>query len=125
MAGASAAPEEVEHVISIEVNGQTFSATLADNDTARAFAARLPMTLDMRELNGNEKYFYLNEPLPAAAQRVGQIRTGDLMLFGSDCVVLFYENFATSYTYTPIGRIDDPAGLAEALGCGSAEVAFS
>ncbi len=125
MAGASAAPEEVEHVISIEVNGQTFSATLADNDTARAFAARLPMTLDMRELNGNEKYFYLNEPLPAAAQRVGQIRAGDLMLFGSDCVVLFYENFATSYTYTPIGRIDDPAGLAEALGRGSAEVAFS
>ena len=125
MAGASAAPEEVEHVISIEINGQTFSATLADNDTARAFAARLPMTLDMRELNGNEKYFYLNEPLPAAAQRVGQIRAGDLMLFGSDCVVLFYENFATSYTYTPIGRIDDPAGLAEALGRGSAEVAFS
>lgn len=125
MAGASAAPEEVEHVISIEVNGQTFSATLADNDTARAFAARLPMTLDMRELNGNEKYFYLNEPLPAAAQRVGQIRAGDLMLFGSDCVVLFYENFATSYTYTPIGRIDDPAGLAEALGRGSAEVVFS
>lgn len=125
MAGASAAPEEVEHVISIEVNGQTFSATLADNDTARAFAARLPMTLDMRELNGNEKYFYLNEPLPAAAQRVGQIRAGDLMLFGSDCVVLFYENFATSYTYTPIGRIDDPAGLAEALGRGSAAVAFS
>ncbi len=125
MAGASAAPEEVEHVISIEVNGQTFSATLADNDTARAFAARLPMTLDMRELNGNEKYFYLNEPLPAAAQRVGQIRAGDLMLFGSDCVVLFYESFATSYTYTPIGRIDDPAGLADALGSGSAEVFFS
>lgn len=125
MAGASAAPEEVEHVISIEVNGQTFSATLADNDTARAFAARLPMTLDMRELNGNEKYFYLDEPLPAAAQRVGQIRAGDLMLFGSDCVVLFYESFATSYTYTPIGRIDDPAGLADALGSGSAEVFFS
>ena len=125
MAGASAAPEEVEHVISIEVNGQTFSATLADNDTARAFAARLPMTLDMRELNGNEKYFYLDEPLPAAAQRVGQIRAGDLMLFGSDCVVLFYENFATSYTYTPIGRIDDPAGLADALSSGSAEVFFS
>ena len=125
MAGASAAPEEVEHVISIEFNGQTFSATLADNGTARAFAARLPMTLDMRELNGNEKYFYLDEPLPAAAQRVGQIRAGDLMLFGSDCVVLFYENFATSYTYTPIGRIDDPAGLADALGSGSAEVFFS
>lgn len=125
MAGASAAPEEVEHVISIEINGQTFSATLADNDTARAFAARLPMTLDMRELNGNEKYFYLDEPLPAAAQRVGQIRAGDLMLFGSDCVVLFYENFATSYTYTPIGRIDDPAGLADALSSGSAEVFFS
>ena len=119
-------PEQSDAVaVTVTVGDTAYAATLEDNETVRALAGRFPLTLEMRELNGNEKYFYLNEPLPAAAQRVGQIRAGDLMLFGSDCVVLFYENFATSYTYTPIGRIDDPAGLAEALGRGSAEVAFS
>lgn len=112
-------------MISIEVNGRAFTATLADSDAARAFAARLPMTLSMHELNGNEKYFYLSGTLPAAAQRVGQIHAGDLMLFGGDCVVLFYESFSTTYAYTPLGWINDPEGLAEALGPDSATVAFS
>ena len=111
--------------IEITVNGQTFSAELYDNETARAFKERLPLTLDMNELNGNEKYFYLPDSLPRNSSRPSGINTGDIMLYGSDCLVIFYESFSTSYTYTPIGKINDPDGLAAALGSGSVRVSFN
>ena len=82
------------------------------------------MTVNMKELNGNEKYYDLPAPLPESAERIGELHAGDLMLFGSDCLVLFYESFSTSYEYTPLGFLEDPAGLGEALGSGSAEVSF-
>jgi hypothetical protein len=64
------------------VGERRFSITLADNEAARAFAARLPLTLDMPDLNGNEKHVKLPRALPANASRPGTIRTGDLMLWG-------------------------------------------
>ena len=111
--------------IKISVNGKDFSATLEDNRTSRAFVDRLPLEIDMRELNGNEKYFYLDTDLPSDSTAVKQIHAGDLMLFGSNCVVLFYKDFATSYTYTRLGRIDNPADLEKILGGGNVRVQFT
>ena len=111
--------------ITIGINGQTFVAELEDNDTARAFAELLPAELSMSELNSNEKYLYMDTSLPSAPEAVGQIHTGELMLYGDSCIVLFYEDFPTSYSYTRIGCITDPTGLAEAVGAGDVEVALS
>lgn len=108
----------------ITIGPASFTATLADNSTAAAFRALLPMTVSMSEMNGNEKYYYLSGNLPAAASNPGTIRAGDLMLYGSGCVVLFYETFQTSFSYTRIGRVDNPSGLAAALGPGNATVTF-
>ena len=108
----------------ITVNGEPFTATLANTESAHELAGLLPLTLRMDELNGNEKYAYLDQVLTTAAERPGTIQAGDLMLFGDDCLVLFYETFQTSYRYTRIGRIDDATGLAEAAGSGSVEVAW-
>ena len=110
--------------INIIVGGQTFTATLANSETGKAFAALLPMTVTMNELNGNEKYHYLSSSLPTAAYQPGTIHAGDLMLYGNNCVVLFYETFNTSYSYTRLGSIDDPSGLASALGSGNVSVRF-
>lgn len=110
--------------INIIVGGKTFTAQLYDNETAREFAGMLPLTVNMSELNSNEKYYYMPYYLPTDPSRPGTIRTGDLMLYGSDCIVLFYKDFRTSYSYTPLGRIDDPTGLADALGSGSVQVTF-
>lgn len=109
--------------IKISVNGQTFTATLEDNPTARAFAETLPLESDMQELNGNEKYFYLDKNLPSNAARVGKISAGDLMLFGDNCVVIFYKDFSTSYSYTRLGKINS-ADLAKILGDGNIHVTF-
>ena len=78
----------------------------------------------MQELNGNEKYSYLSQTLSTNASCPDSIHTGDLMLFGSDCLVLFYKDFSTSYSYTPIGKLDNPQGLSAALGSGNVTVTF-
>ncbi len=110
--------------INIIIGSKTFTATLADSETGEAFAALLPLTVTMNELNGNEKYHYLSSSLPTAAYQPGTIHSGDLMLYGNNCVVLFYETFNTSYSYTRLGSIDNPSGLASALGSGNISVRF-
>lgn len=107
------------------INERRFAITLADNKTARAFVAQLPLTLHMEELNGNEKHAKLPTSLPTNASRPGTIRNGDLMLYGSDTLVVFYSTFNSIYSYTRIGRVDDTTGLAQALGSGSTQITFS
>ncbi|MEZ0484622.1 cyclophilin-like fold protein [Fibrella aquatica] len=111
--------------IRIKVGSSTFGATLLDNPTVTAFKARLPMTISMVELNGNEKYHNVpKDPLPTNASNPGTIQSGDLMLYGSNTLVIFYKSFSTPYSYTKLGRIDNPAGLAAALGSGNVTVTF-
>lgn len=110
--------------LKISIGSTSFNVTLDDNATATAFKALLPMTVNMAEMNGNEKYYYLPDNLPTSSSNPGRIQTGDLMLYGSSCVVLFYETFSTSYSYTRLGRVDNPSGLASALGSGSVTVSF-
>jgi hypothetical protein len=106
--------------LKITVGENTFTATLYDNETATAFKAKLPMTINMIELNGNEKYFDLSDNLPANASKPGTIQTGDLMIYGDNTLVLFYKTFTTPYSYTPLARINHPS----ALGSGSVTVTF-
>ena len=110
--------------IELKINGKTFSAQIEDTETGRAFCDLLPMTLNMTELNGNEKYHYLLSGLPTNAQYCSTINAGDLMLYGNSCVVLFYGN-AGGYSYTRLGKLSSTQGLAEAVGTGNVSVTFS
>lgn len=110
--------------IIIKAGDKSFSAQLYNNKTAQAFADMLPLTINMIELNGNEKYYYMNNPLPSDSSKVGFINNGDIMLYGDDCLVLFYDSFSTSYSYTKIGQIDNPQELADTLGDGDIQIKF-
>jgi hypothetical protein len=109
----------------LTVGERRMAVTLADTDAARAFAERLPLTLDMTDLNSNEKKFDLSKALPANPSRPGTIRNGDLMLYGSNTVVLFYLTFESPYAYTRLGQVDDPKALAQALGQGTVRIHFA
>lgn len=117
--------DAINRNMTIRIGNTNFAVTLEDSPSAKAFAALLPLTANMIEMNGNEKYYDLFSPLPTAASRPGTIRTGDLLLWGSHTVVLFYETFSSSYSYTRLGRVDHPDGLAAALGNGNVTVTFS
>ena len=119
-ASAAAAESQVWMI----VGERRFAVTLSDNATGHAFAAILPLTLDMAELNGNEKHAELPTALAASATRPGTIRNGDLMLYGSTTVVVFYKEFSTPYAYSSVGRVANPAGLAQALGKHGVRVEF-
>ncbi|MDN3585040.1 cyclophilin-like fold protein [Pedobacter aquatilis] len=108
----------------ITIGTAVFFATLYDNPSANAFRAKFPITLKMTELNSNEKYFDLPGNLPTNASVGGAIKAGELNLYGNNTLVLFYKSFYTSYSYTKLGYVDDPTGLAAALGTGEIVVKF-
>ncbi len=110
--------------LNIKVGNKNFSATLYDNETTREFINNMPLTINMSELNGNEKYYYMDKSLKTNSENVRNIKKGDLMLYGSDCLVLFYKSFSTSYSYTKLGYIDDVSDLEQAVGKENINVTF-
>ena len=114
--------EAESRAISVSVGGKRFAAVVENTATGRAFLEKLPLTISMNELNGNEKYCY-GVTLPTNASHCDAIAAGDLMLYGSDCLVRFY-GAAGGYSYTRIGRLVSTDGLADALGSGEATVTF-
>ncbi|MCF0058817.1 cyclophilin-like fold protein [Dyadobacter sp. CY356] len=111
--------------VNIRIGSKTFLATLMNSPAASAFKTKLPMTVAMSDLNGNEKFFNLPANLPVNASSPGSIHTGDLMIYGSNTLVLFYKSFTTQYSYTRLGRIEDVSGLATAVGSGNVTVTFT
>ena len=110
--------------VKIKVGNKSFNGVFYDNKTAKALLKSMPMKLKMSELNGNEKYKYLDTTLPTNASCPGTIHAGDILLYGNNCVVVFYKTFNTSYSYTKIGKITDPTGLEAAVGAWGVEVQF-
>ena len=110
--------------INVNINGVDLKAELYDNEAVSKFVESLPVTYNMSDLHGNEKYYYMDSSLPVKSERPSTINEGDIMLFGSDCLVVFYDTFNNSYSYTRLGRIVDTKGLKEAVGEGNVNIRF-
>ena len=111
--------------IRVQIGEKVFTARLEDNETARAFAAMLPLELEMRDLNDNEKVFDLSKTLPGKRANPGTITEGDLVIWSARSLVLFYKTFPTSYRYSRLGRFQDTTGLRESVGTGAVTVTFA
>lgn len=98
---------EVISSVKAIINEKEYIINLEDNETARSFVNMLPQEFNMNELNGNEKYIYLDNTLPTNPSDFKRINAGDVMIYGNNCLVIFYKSFDTSYSYTKIGHIDN------------------
>ena len=109
--------EEGGHMkLNMLVNDQTYTVVLEDNRAARELVRMLPLTIEMNELNGNEKYYYFDTSFSKDEEKVTTIQNGDVMLYGDDCLVLFYDSLSTPYRYTRIGHVENAEDLANILG---------
>lgn len=128
-AGSAVLAESVEKTVPtriwMTVREQRFAITLADTKAAREFVAMLPLAIEMPDLNSNEKHATLSKPLSTDTIRPGNIHTGDLMLYGSHTLVVFYRSFPSPYSYTRLGHVDDTSGLEKAVGRDAASIQFS
>lgn len=105
--------EEGIKTMQIKINNTTYNVNLENNKTVDEFISRLPLEYTMQDLNANEKYVYLDYQLPTNSIDVGDIKKGDIMLYGNNCLVIFYKSFKTPYSYTKIGNIENLAQLDE------------
>lgn len=112
------------HRLKITVGNSEFTATLNNNETVNTFISMLPLEVNMNEMGGYEKFYNLPQNLPGSASNVGTTNEGDLMIWSSNCLVLFYVTRSTSYSYIRLGRIDNTSGLSQALGSGNVQVKF-
>ncbi len=99
--------KEVISSMKITIDNELYIINLEENETVSAFINLLPIEFNMNELNGNEKYYYLDKELPTNSINVKHINKGDVMLYGNNCLVIFYKSFDTTYSYTKIGHIDN------------------
>ena len=128
LAASSSETESVEDTamkMKIEVNGSTFTATLADNAAADAlvdWVGEGPVTLELSDYAGFEKVGPLGRSLPASDSQT-TTHAGDIVLYQGDQIVLFYGS--NSWSYTRLGHIDDLTGWEDALGGGDVTVTLS
>lgn len=93
--------------IKVLINEKEYVVNLENNETVSEFIKTIPLEIIMDDLNANEKYVYLDNSLPTNSYNPKKIEVGDVMLFGDNCLVIFYKSFNTSYSYTKIGHINN------------------
>lgn len=118
--------EEIETKLQIEVNGHTLTATLADNDSAKALAELMKnesLILELREYGSFEKVGPLLQSLPTNDESI-TTEPGDVMLYQGNQITIFYGT--NTWSYTRLGHIDiNQDELKAILGEGDVTVVLS
>lgn len=117
--------EDAAMKMNIAVNDSSFTATLAENAAVDALVDWMeegPITLELSDYADFEKVGPLGRSLPASDSQT-TTQAGDIVLYQSNQIVLFYGS--NSWSYTQLGSIDDLTGWEDALGSGDVTVTLS
>ena len=115
--------DNMQNII-ITIKNKEYEAVLYDNSTVRELIKNFPISITMSDLNGNEKYYNFSKSFSTSSENVANINKGDIMLFGDNCLVIFYKSFSTHYKYTKLGYIKNTEDLENSFGKGDIEITF-
>lgn len=115
--------DNMQNII-ITIKNKKYEAILYDNSTTKELIKKFPITITMSDLNGNEKYYNFSKSFSTSSENVANINKGDIMLFGDNCLVIFYKSFSTHYKYTKLGYIKNTEDLENYFGKGDINITF-
>lgn len=115
--------DNMQNII-ITIKNKKYEAILYDNSTTKELIKKFPITITMSDLNGNEKYYNFSKSFSTSSENVASINKGDIMLFGDNCLVIFYKSFSTRYKYTKLGYIKNTEDLENSFGKGDIRITF-
>ncbi|WP_295683022.1 cyclophilin-like fold protein [uncultured Fibrobacter sp.] len=124
---SSSAQTEPPVKIKIHVNDTTFTATLKENSSAKAFAEFLTqgdLTLDMHDYGSFEKVADLPRSFPRNDKQI-DTDAGDIILYQGNSITIYYDK--NSWNFTRLARIDNvnKKRLQQILGKGNVKATFS
>ena len=124
---SSSAQTEAPVKLKIHVNDTTFTATLEENSSAKAFAeflAQGDMTLDMHDYGSFEKVADLPRSFPRNDTQI-DTDAGDIILYQGNSITIYYDK--NSWNFTRLARIDNvnKKRLQQILGKGNVKATFS
>ena len=124
---SSSAQMEAPVKLKIHVNDTTFTATLEENSSAKAFAEFLTqgdMTLDMHDYGSFEKVADLPRSFPRNDTQI-DTDAGDIILYQGNSITIYYDK--NSWNFTRLARIDNvnKKRLQQILGKGNVKATFS
>ena len=113
--------------LKIHVNDTTFTATLEENSSAKAFAeflAQGDMTLNMHDYGSFEKVADLPRSFPRNDTQI-DTDAGDIILYQGNSITIYYDK--NSWNFTRLARIDNvnKKRLQQILGKGNVKATFS
>ncbi len=99
----------------MKINDVHVAVEWEDNESVKALAERLPLTVKMHMYGGFEQVGSLGRSLPRDDKRI-TTQAGDIVLYSGNQIVIFYGS--NTWAYTRLGRITDktPSELADLLG---------
>nr|WP_314466334.1 cyclophilin-like fold protein [uncultured Clostridium sp.] len=107
----------------ITVGDTVLTATLADNETARAIADMLPLTLPLMDLYGREMCYRFTNELPANEVHTRNFQLGEIIYWPPrHSFVIMYNRDGEQFDMQHVGQID--SGVEIFNQTGDVEVTF-
>ena len=97
--------------IKMTINGKQYTIKSESNKATENFLANLPLSIELIQVNENEKKGYVYFKLITDAKKMGKVEEGDLLLYGDSYVILATKAFKTKDMYTKLGHIQNIDGI--------------